>query len=58
MPQPQEENEDESKLGWQQVEIDTRPVEIKEEDKAVLDDEPVVTDGLAAALELACKKGL
>ncbi|KAK2162666.1 hypothetical protein LSH36_94g05047 [Paralvinella palmiformis] len=55
--QPHEETEDEHKLGWQQVEIDTRPVEIKEEDKAVLDDEPVVTDGLAAALELACKKG-
>lgn len=43
--------------GWQSVEIDTRPIDINPEDKAVLDDEPVVNQGLAAALELAKKKG-
>ena len=50
---------DEHKPGWQQVvEIDTKPVQIKEEpEKAVLDDEPVLNEGLAAALELADIKG-
>lgn len=49
--------DDEMATGWQSVEIDTRPIDINPEDKAVLDDEPVVNQGLAAALELAKKKG-
>ena len=45
-------------LGWQSVQIDSKPVEIKGEEKAVLDDEPVVNAGLAVALKLAEKKGM
>ena len=49
--------DDEFATGWQSVEIDTRPIDINSDDKAVLDDEPVVNQGLAAALQLADKKG-
>jgi len=42
---------------WQSVEIDSRPVEIKAEDKPALDDEPVLNGGLAGALRLARTKG-
>jgi len=43
--------------GWMSVEIDTRPVDIAEDDKGVLDDEPVLNSGIGAALALANKKG-
>lgn len=49
--------DDEFATGWQSVEIDTRPIDINSDDKAVLDDEPVVNQGLAGALQLADKKG-
>ncbi len=55
--QKQQQQEEEDNRGWQSVEIDTRPVEIKDEEKAVLDDEPILNEGLAAALALAKKKG-
>ena len=53
----QREMEEEGGTGWHHVEIDTSAVEIKDEDKGVLDDEPVVNEGLGAALQLAQKKG-
>lgn len=43
--------------GWNRVEIDQTPVDIGVSEKAVLDDEPVVGMGVAAALQLANKKG-
>jgi U4/U6.U5 tri-snRNP-associated protein 1 len=44
--------------GWQSVQIDSRPADITSRpDTAVLDDEPVVNQGLAGALLLATKKG-
>ncbi|XP_014670969.1 PREDICTED: U4/U6.U5 tri-snRNP-associated protein 1-like [Priapulus caudatus] len=50
--------EDEQKAtGWEEVQIDSKPVEIKDEDVNVLDEEPVAAAGIAAALELAKKKG-
>ncbi|KAL5007937.1 hypothetical protein ScPMuIL_013518 [Solemya velum] len=52
-----QEEEDESGRGWNRVEIDETPVDIGEEDKTVLDEEPVVSEGLGAALQLAMKKG-
>ena len=54
---PMQEGDEEPIVGWQSVEIDTRPVEIKEEEKGILDDEPVLNTGLGGALELASKKG-
>ena len=39
------------------MEIDTRPVDIKDEDRMALDEEPVINSGVAGALELAKKKG-
>ncbi|XP_064600247.1 U4/U6.U5 tri-snRNP-associated protein 1-like [Liolophura sinensis] len=51
------EDEEENTTGWSAVDVDTRPVNIDEEEKAVLDDEPVVNQGLGAALSLAMKKG-
>ena len=50
-------DDDEQGTGWQSVEIDTRPVDIKTDDKPVLDDEPIVNQGIGAALKLAGKKG-
>jgi hypothetical protein len=45
--------------GWQSVEIDSRPVDLASvPETCVLDEEPVVKHGLAAALLLARKKGL
>ncbi|XP_013387929.1 U4/U6.U5 tri-snRNP-associated protein 1 [Lingula anatina] len=52
-----EEEEEEKTNRWEEVAIDTQPVEIKEEEKVVLDDEPTVDKGLAAALQLSVKKG-
>lgn len=50
-------DEEQGTGAWQKVEIDTRPVEIVADDKPVLDDEPVLTGGLASALKLASTKG-
>lgn len=49
--------EEEQMSGWNRVEIDETPVDISVPEKAVLDDEPVVGSGVAAALLLANKKG-
>ncbi|XP_021358089.1 U4/U6.U5 tri-snRNP-associated protein 1-like [Mizuhopecten yessoensis] len=49
--------EEEEATGWNRVEIDETPVDIQGEEKAVLDDEPLVNQGVGAALELAMKKG-
>ncbi|ELT94176.1 hypothetical protein CAPTEDRAFT_182381 [Capitella teleta] len=51
------EKDEEANSGWHHVEIDDTAVEIKSEEKGVLDDEPVVNEGIAAALQLARKKG-
>jgi U4/U6.U5 tri-snRNP-associated protein 1 len=57
-PATNDDDDDEAAPGaWQSVEIDSRPVEIETEDKPVLDDEPVVNNGIAGALLLASKKG-
>ncbi len=50
--------EDGGATGWQSVEIDTRPVDINDEETGVLDDEPVIDMGLGNALKLASKKGI
>jgi U4/U6.U5 tri-snRNP-associated protein 1 len=52
-----QEMDDEVNSGWHHVEIDTSAVEIQNEEKGVLDDEPVVNEGIGAALLLAQKKG-
>lgn len=44
--------------GWMSVQVDQQPVDIKEEEKAPLEEEPVVDAGIAGALLLAKKKGL
>lgn len=49
--------EEDQMSGWNVVEIDQTPVDIGVSEKAVLDDEPVVGMGVAAALQLANKKG-
>ena len=49
--------DDENRAGWTQVEIDTEPVDIKEDEGNALDDEPVLNEGVGAALLLAQKKG-
>ncbi|KAL3873610.1 hypothetical protein ACJMK2_036706 [Sinanodonta woodiana] len=52
-----QEEEEEKNTGWNEVEIDETPVTIEGEEKPVLDDEPVVNQGVGAALQLAVKKG-
>ena len=49
--------DDDAGTGWQSVEIDTRPVDIKDEDHAALEEEPTVNAGIAGALKLARNKG-
>lgn len=56
-PQQEEMSDDGQNPGWQQVAIDEIPITLNKEDKAVLDEEPLVGIGLAAALDLASKKG-
>ena len=46
-----------SATGWQTVDIDTRPVDIDDQEGAGLDDEPTIDGGLASTLLLAKKKG-
>ncbi|XP_046564938.1 U4/U6.U5 tri-snRNP-associated protein 1-like [Haliotis rubra] len=48
---------EEAASGWNEVDIDTQPVDITGEEQAVLEEEPIVTDGVGAALALAMKKG-
>lgn len=43
--------------GWNEVDIDENPVDIKIEEASILEEEPIVTDGIGAALRLAAKKG-
>lgn len=49
--------DDEPTTGWQSVEIDTRPVDINDEEHAALEEEPIITSGTIGALQLAQKKG-
>ncbi|XP_061162474.1 U4/U6.U5 tri-snRNP-associated protein 1-like isoform X2 [Saccostrea echinata] len=51
------EEDEEQMSGWNAVEIDETPVNITGEEQAVLEEEPVVSSGVGAALELAVKKG-
>ena len=50
--------DDEGGTGWQSVEIDTRPVDIKDEDHVALEEEPTLDAGVMGALQLAQKKGM
>jgi len=53
-----EEEDMEGAGAWQSVEIDSRPVDITAlPEKPVLDDEPIVNNGIAGALLLAQRKG-
>ena len=59
LERPTEDAEDMNNPGWQEVAIDEgeRTVDLERDEKAVLDDEPVVGLGVGAALSLATKKG-
>ena len=51
--------DEEDNTGWQTVtQLDTQPVDIKTEVKAVLQEEPNIGEGLACALNLARQKGV
>jgi len=52
-----EEEQEEQTGGWNRVDIDHRPVDIKAEESIVLEEEPSVADGVIAALKLASRKG-
>ena len=54
---PLPEDTDHLHAGWQTVDIDTRPVDLNEDQAGALEDEPTIDGGLAAALMLAQKKG-
>ncbi|CAL1527625.1 unnamed protein product [Lymnaea stagnalis] len=43
--------------GWNQVDIDDNPVDIRAEEAAVLEEEPIASTGVGSALQLAIKKG-
>ncbi|XP_025105199.1 LOW QUALITY PROTEIN: U4/U6.U5 tri-snRNP-associated protein 1-like [Pomacea canaliculata] len=53
----QELEQEEQASGWNEVDIDTNPVNITGEEKSVLEEEPIVTESVGAALKLAMKKG-
>ena len=51
--------EEEDNTGWQTVtQLNTQPVDMKTEVKAVLQEEPTINEGLACALNLARQKGV
>ncbi|XP_005100515.1 U4/U6.U5 tri-snRNP-associated protein 1 [Aplysia californica] len=52
-----EAEQEETTGGWNEVDIDENPVDIKAEETSVLEEEPIATDGIGAALKLAMKKG-
>lgn len=43
--------------GWQSVEIDDKAVDIKDDEKGPLDEEPSLNQGIASAMQLSMKKG-
>uniref|UniRef100_A0A0B7AR91 U4/U6.U5 tri-snRNP-associated protein 1 n=1 Tax=Arion vulgaris TaxID=1028688 RepID=A0A0B7AR91_9EUPU len=43
--------------GWNEVDIDDNPVDIRGEEVSVLEEEPIVSEGVCAALSLAGRKG-
>ncbi|XP_041353215.1 U4/U6.U5 tri-snRNP-associated protein 1-like [Gigantopelta aegis] len=52
-----EQEMEEMTSGWNEVDIDTKPVDIVGEETSVLEEEPIVADGVGAALKLAERKG-
>ncbi|BFZ07471.1 hypothetical protein BsWGS_10510 [Bradybaena similaris] len=48
---------EESTGGWNAVDIDDKPVDIRGEEVSVLEEEPISSEGVVAALLLAQKKG-
>ena len=52
-----EAEEEETTGGWAEVDVDVTPVDVQMEEAAILEDEPISTDGIGAALKLAQKKG-
>ncbi|XP_059161083.1 U4/U6.U5 tri-snRNP-associated protein 1-like [Physella acuta] len=51
------EEQEETTGGWNEVDIDENPVDIRAEEAAVLEEEPIAGEGVGAALKLAIKKG-
>lgn len=49
--------QEETTGGWNEVDVDETPVDIKKVEAPVLEEEPIVSDGIGAALRLASKKG-
>ncbi|GFS11714.1 U4/U6.U5 tri-snRNP-associated protein 1 [Elysia marginata] len=52
-----QEEQEEITGGWNEVDIDENPVDIKGEETSVLEEEPIAGAGVGAALALAQKKG-
>ncbi|WAR18739.1 SNUT1-like protein [Mya arenaria] len=52
-----EEEEEGETSGWNRVEIDETPVNLADEEGGILEDEPVVSGGMAGALTVAVSKG-
>ena len=50
-------DEEDMSSQWNEVDIDTKPVNIVKEENSVLDEEPAINMGLSAALQVAMKKG-
>ncbi|KAK6181096.1 hypothetical protein SNE40_009028 [Patella caerulea] len=57
MEQKRRQEEEDNPSGWNEVDIDDQPVDIMGEESAVLEEEPIVSEGVGAALQLAMKKG-
>lgn len=53
----QEMEMEDQQTGWNEVDIDTNPINIGGEEKSVLEEEPVVSASIGSALQLAMKKG-
>nr|KAH9509150.1 U4/U6.U5 tri-snRNP-associated protein 1 [Bulinus truncatus] len=51
------EEQDETTGGWNEVDIDENPVDIRAEEASVLEEEPIANVGVGSALKLAMKKG-
>ncbi|KAI8788508.1 U4/U6.U5 tri-snRNP-associated protein 1 isoform X2, partial [Biomphalaria glabrata] len=51
------EEQDETTGGWNEVDIDDNPVDIRPEEASVLEEEPIAHVGVGSALKLAMKKG-
>ena len=53
----QREEEEHMPAGWQEVDYEPHSVDIADEERLPLEEEPVVDSGIASALQLAHKKG-